>query len=529
MSTDIEDELRQAARSRRSHELRAWPDESVSASEIAGKTLEERAADKIALLRAALSAATPPLGNRSAARQREAPARYRSAIVACARWETDNIVEWIAYHRSLGFDHTYLYCNDDDPRDLYEKLLPLVSGPEPYVTFQHYPLVGLQTSMYKHFVVNRSRECEWFIFLDIDEFLALKQHRNIGAFIADFEGHADGIYLNWVMFGHSGHEERPQGSVLRQYRKRSRFVNPYTKVLTRRGSLNVQDIVDNATSGFWHGWEGTSKQAMRLKNVLHQDMSSYYNNFPHGAQEWLDREDVHQRIIDMAVIHHYAFRSEKDIERRLQRGVSGDFGGQLAFKAVLDRGELATFLAPFNEVDDAFLSTYWDKLNQPPEACRVIPRPPGRNIALGKIATQSSVSEWSSGVSPADDASGAVSGTISGHGAFHTDHDPHPWWQVDLGENFFICEVRVFNRIDSAVFARRSNKLQLQIATEQENWMTVFTKIDDVPFGGVDGHPLIWRPAGRAVARFIKIQLLHPEFLHLDQVEVYGEPFTRAP
>ncbi len=52
--------------------------------------------------------------------------KYKFSIAACARWETKNISEWIAYHRAIGFEHIYLYCNDNDPAELYECLLPLL-------------------------------------------------------------------------------------------------------------------------------------------------------------------------------------------------------------------------------------------------------------------------------------------------------------------------------------------------------------------------------------------------------------------
>ena len=86
--------------------------------------------------------------------------------------------------------------------------------------------------MYKHFLRANAEEVEWLLFLDIDEFVVLKQHTNVDAFIRAYEREADAIYLNWVMFGNNGFVDRPQGSILRRYIKRDRFVNPYTKVLT---------------------------------------------------------------------------------------------------------------------------------------------------------------------------------------------------------------------------------------------------------------------------------------------------------
>jgi hypothetical protein len=62
--------------------------------------------------------------------------KYRYAIAACARWEAPYAAEWLAYHRAIGFEHVYLYCNDVDPAELYEAVLPFTQGAEPFVTIQ---------------------------------------------------------------------------------------------------------------------------------------------------------------------------------------------------------------------------------------------------------------------------------------------------------------------------------------------------------------------------------------------------------
>ena len=39
-----------------------------------------------------------------------------TALCAIARHEEDYLAEWIDYHLALGFDHIFIYDNDD-PRD----------------------------------------------------------------------------------------------------------------------------------------------------------------------------------------------------------------------------------------------------------------------------------------------------------------------------------------------------------------------------------------------------------------------------
>jgi hypothetical protein len=96
--------------------------------------------------------------------------KYKYSLVACARWEEEDIVEWVEYHRQIGFDHVYVYSNDDDPTALFKRLMPYLFSEIPYVTFMYWPQVGDQPGMYLHFLKNFKQETEWFCFLDIDEF-----------------------------------------------------------------------------------------------------------------------------------------------------------------------------------------------------------------------------------------------------------------------------------------------------------------------------------------------------------------------
>jgi hypothetical protein len=68
--------------------------------------------------------------------------RYKYSLVATARWEENDIVEWIQYHKSVGFDHIYIYSNDDDPYPTYRVIESYIYGPNPFVTFRHYPKRG---------------------------------------------------------------------------------------------------------------------------------------------------------------------------------------------------------------------------------------------------------------------------------------------------------------------------------------------------------------------------------------------------
>jgi hypothetical protein len=137
------------------------------------------------------------------------------------------------------------------------------------------------------------------------------------------------------------------------------------------------------------------------------------------------------------------------------------------------------------------------------------------NLALGKPASQSSRSQFST---PAG-AQGAVDGVKNGGFGFHTSLEPNPWWQVDLGAVQVLDHVVIFNRQDCC--AERARTLHVLLSDDGRVFRDVYAHNGSI-FGGVrDAHPLRLRLNG-AKARFVRLQLAATDYFHLDEVEVYG-------
>jgi hypothetical protein len=146
---------------------------------------------------------------------------------------------------------------------------------------------------------------------------------------------------------------------------------------------------------------------------------------------------------------------------------------------------------------------------------------PGPNIALGKPATQSSVSPYSRNRSLRLDAAGAVNGLVTGSFGFHTGSDEPAWWMVDLEGQFVLDQIWVFNRID---LPGRARDLTLEISRDGRDWVEVLRRRSEEPFGGAYGEPLIVTLPQGLIARFVRIELDGKQHLHLDQVKIFGAP-----
>ncbi|OZB39596.1 MAG: hypothetical protein B7X48_08230 [Acidiphilium sp. 34-60-192] len=452
---------------------------------------------------------------------RDPPFRY--SVVACARWEERYIVEWLNYYRSIGFDHVFLYCNDDEPSALYQAVLPFTLGPEPFVTFHYFPLQGQQHLMYMHFLHHYKQLTEWFSFLDIDEFLRLTQHRTIGEYIAAFPGEPDAIHFNWCFFGNNGFDQRPEGSVLLNYTKRfPGFYNRMTKHITRSAMIDPDLIHRGMSTDFWHYWNGIENfRDLKLVNVLGEDMHGYYDD-PEATDRMLAEPGRYEAYLDRAIINHYVYKSREDFLIRARRGTNSVFAQQAWYEQAYHSGQVDQVMERLNQVEDRLLADRWAGLLAGGIGRNVFAAPAAPLISQGKMAMQSSVCEHSRAASVSKDAAGAVDGVIDGDYSFHTDIEDAPWWLVDLDGLHEIAEVRLFNRVDRRSMAARANRIRIEVSALGRDWVEVLRKDDEFIFGGADGDPLIWRATAPITARYVRVSLLQRNPLHLDQVQVFG-------
>lgn len=125
----------------------------------------------------------------------------------------------------------------------------------------------------------------------------------------------------------------------------------------------------------------------------------------------------------------------------------------------------------------------------------------------------------------AADAAGAVDGIKNGRYAFHTNLEPNPWWQVDLGTRQAIGQIVIYNRLDYAPGLHNADILVVLVSDDGQTWTQCYDNRGK-PFGGAtDGRPLVVDLSQPPVAgRFVRIQLpsAAPLFLHLDEVEIYA-------
>jgi hypothetical protein len=454
-------------------------------------------------------------------------AKYRVSLVACARWEETQIQEWVEYHKSIGFDHIYLYSNDDDPAPLFRAIAPYAYGPDPFITFRHWPHVGQQTEIYLHFLETFKSETEWFSFLDIDEFFVLKRVNNISDFMRDYQDSVDCLYFNWLVYGHCGKRQREDGPTLTSYLRRASKPDSHTKMICRSAAIDaaaIRKAVQSGLGAFWHFLDNFRLPDLRCRDVLHGSTLGYSADFPASAWPFVQREGFDEAIINHAYIAHFQFKSEADFLRRWRRG---GFPNGEQWRAIFETGAHRSILETNNAVYDSYLAEYWHGYTETALSFTTQPpfgAPPHRNIALHKPSFQSSIYQ-PTGEEPVGSrvSGGGCNGVRTGTYGFHTQLQAEPWWVVDLLALHSIAEIHIYNRLGDPAVTARANELDVFVSPDANDWTMLLSHAGHESFGA-DGVPLVVHAASDRPCRFVLLRLRGSNYLHLDEIEVYGRP-----
>lgn len=165
--------------------------------------------------------------------------RRTAAVVTSARDEGLCLLEWVAHYRVLGFDHLFVYTNDNI--DGSEELLAALAehGVITLVVNEMGPGVAPQLKCYNHAVhlLRDLRDFEWVLFADADELLMLHPRfgHSVGTYLreaVDVVGPAlSAICFHWRWFGSSRAFARDEGLMLERFQQG--HANRHVKSLVR--------------------------------------------------------------------------------------------------------------------------------------------------------------------------------------------------------------------------------------------------------------------------------------------------------
>jgi hypothetical protein len=127
--------------------------------------------------------------------------------------EAPYLEEWLRFYSLIGVEHFYLY--DNDSTDAFKAVLaPWAAAGK--VTLNRISIPAPQRPAYGHCLSNYGADSRWIAFVDMDEFLFSPIQPDLRIFLKEFES-SPAVVANWVMFGSSGHQQKPAGLITLNY------------------------------------------------------------------------------------------------------------------------------------------------------------------------------------------------------------------------------------------------------------------------------------------------------------------------
>lgn len=225
--------------------------------------------------------------------------KYAAACVHVKN-EQEIIREWMAFHRSVGFEH--LFIIDNGSSDQTPEIIRHFRDPQS-ITYLFQPS-GNPTDFATILIKNYGKDFRWMAFIDADEFLYPVDGGDIRKTLSQYEDKA-GVGVYWNIYGSNGYEEKPEGLVIDTLLHRA----PTDYFLNR----HVKSIIDPAkvigplgSHMFKLAGEFVDEQG----RLLHDDP-------PHGYFDAMTPSH------DVLRINHYHVRSRAQYEQKAKRGYFG--------------------------------------------------------------------------------------------------------------------------------------------------------------------------------------------------------------
>jgi len=168
--------------------------------------------------------------------------RRGACLIAAARNEGAYILDWLAHHRALGFEHAFIYTNDNI--DGSDALLQQLAGHGVITLIHNIPGThcGPQYKAHAHALALLPQVLDycWAALIDLDEYIGLdsRMFGGIDDYLAWQETQAvDAVALCWLMFIAGRNENWRDESTPARFSRREAGANQHVKTIFRPGKF----------------------------------------------------------------------------------------------------------------------------------------------------------------------------------------------------------------------------------------------------------------------------------------------------
>ncbi|KAK9807050.1 hypothetical protein WJX72_012053 [[Myrmecia] bisecta] len=224
------------------------------------------------------------------------------AMCAIIKNEQRNIREWVEYHHSIGAEKFYIYDHNSTHPAVIEVQDYIDQGLVEYTYFVNFTSLRSpypQQYVYDKCLADHRTRHHFMAFIDADEFIILKAGQpSLPHLLAAYED-VGGLAINWVLFGSSGHKQRPQGGVLESYTKCQPLSHPKHTHVKLIGNTHFTRYIGATPHDF----------------IFEPPKFAVTENF-----ERVDGPFSATISMNKVAIYHYVIKSEQDFGVKMGRG-----------------------------------------------------------------------------------------------------------------------------------------------------------------------------------------------------------------
>lgn len=209
-----------------------------------------------------------------------------------------NIEEWIVHHLLLEFDKIFVF-------DHLSKV-PIKNRLGNNIIIRRVDGVGnvKKKLMKEAAIISEKENADWMLYLDADEYLLLNNCDNVKEFLRNYD-FADGLGVNWLMFGSSNHIKQPKGLITENFIMSEARVDQHVKSFVR-----PQEIV-NIVNPHYYKIRNPGRYYAATNNRMNMGP---FNRVP----------KIFTKV--SAYIAHYIIQSEEEYYRRKGRAMDDGSG-----------------------------------------------------------------------------------------------------------------------------------------------------------------------------------------------------------
>ena len=237
-------------------------------------------------------------------------------IALCTMGKLENLYanEFVEYHLKLGIDHIFIY-DDNDPNT--ERIIDVIDDKSKSKVTSYENIKGRihnQSEAFTECYHNNSKDYDWFLMIDMDEFLFIKNDtlkHYLSNYIFD---KCDFIKFHWVYSYDNDliyYDTRPL---------LERFKPPYLK------NIFVKTIIRSKIPKLLYGIH--SPLYSPIRNITCTNIGEIVDT---SKRKNLDVDSIGKINIDKALIIHFRYKTAEELVIKQKRGYS-DWCGDILYK-----------------------------------------------------------------------------------------------------------------------------------------------------------------------------------------------------